>query len=99
MKLTEQQKDTSYLLRLTRKLQKNYWSGGMNRSFVLVCQELGIPNIEYHNIARKQVRGTSVQEWADFDVLQFTEHQKLLSQFEKETLTSYLKECMEALRL
>ena len=24
--------------------------GGMNRSFVLVCQELGIPNIEYHNI-------------------------------------------------
>ena len=71
----------------------------MNRSFVLVCQELGIPNIEYHNIARKQVRGTSVQEWADFDVTQFTEHQKLLTQSEKEILSSYLSKCEKKLHL
>jgi len=71
----------------------------MNRSFVLTCLDLGIPNIEYHNISNKQVRNTSIQEWADYSVQQFTEHQKILEPSEKQQLSSYLIQCEETLRL
>lgn len=55
--------------------------------------DLEIPNIEYHNLSNKQVRNTSIQEWVDYSIQQFTEHQKILEPSEKQQLSSYLKEC------
>ncbi len=71
----------------------------MNNNFTLTCLDLGIPNMEYHNLSNKQVRNTSIQEWVDYSIQQFTEHQKLLEASEKQSLISYLKECEEKLQL
>ena len=71
----------------------------MNNNFVLTCLDLEIPHIEYHNLSNKQVRGTSIQEWSDYSVERFTEHQKLLEPSEKQQLSSYLIQCEETLRL
>ncbi len=71
----------------------------MNNNFILTCLDLGIPNMEYYNISNKQVRNTSIQEWSDYSIQQFTEHQNVLEQSEKQQLLSYLKECEEKLRL
>ncbi len=71
----------------------------MNRPFTLTCLDLGISNIEYHNFSDKQVRNTSIQEWVDYTIEQFTEHQKILEQYEKQQLSSYLIQCEEKLRL
>ncbi len=71
----------------------------MSNNFVLTCLDLGIPNMEYHNISNKQVRNTSIQEWVNYSIQQFTEHQKLLEQPEKQQLSSHLIQCEETLRL
>jgi len=77
----------------------NYWIGGMSSSFALMCLDLAIPNMEYHNISNKQVRNTSIQEWVDYTIEQFTEHQNVLETSEKLQLSSYLIQCEEKLRL
>ena len=71
----------------------------MSNNFVLTCLDLGIPNIEYHNISNKAVRNTSIQEWSNYSVQQFTEHQNVLESSEKQQLSSHLIQCDETLRL
>ncbi len=71
----------------------------MSNNFVLTCLDLGIPNMEYHNISNKVVRNTSIQEWVSYPIQQFTEHQKILEQSKKQQLSSYLIQCEETLRL
>jgi len=67
------------------------------RSFILVCQELDIPNIEYQNIPNKQVGKITVQQWADYSVEQFLEEYNKLSRVEKMILVESLIICEEIL--
>ena len=39
----------------------------MTRSFILMCNELGISDIECMKISRKLVHGITIEEWADYD--------------------------------
>jgi len=71
----------------------------MSSSFAMMCLDLAIPNIEYHNLSNKQVRNTSIQEWVDYTIEQFTEHQNVLEASEKLQLSSYLIQCEAKLRL
>ena len=67
------------------------------RSFVLVCQELGISNIDH--FAQIQVRGTSIEEWANYSVEEFIERTKFLSESERESLVSHMSKCADTLHL
>lgn len=66
------------------------------RSLALVCQEMGIPDIEV--ILKKEIDGISIEEWANQNLIHFLENQKLLSEKQKEELADYLKKCEEVLR-
>jgi len=70
----------------------------MNRSFILMCNELGILDIEYMKISRKMVHGITIEEWADYDKKKFLDAQRLLTDSEKGVLVSYLKSCEGILR-
>lgn len=69
------------------------------RSFVLVCQELGISNIEYDGLLSKEINGITIQEWADYSLYQFIENESLLTEIQKNQLTVYLKKCEDVLKL
>lgn len=71
----------------------------MKRSLALICQELGITNIEFANILGKEIDGLSIEEWANQNLDQFLESQELLSDEQKRILKLYLKKCEEMLRL
>ena len=67
------------------------------RSFILVCQELGIENAEYSNIVSKKIHGFSIEEWVNFNTEDFIKYQSQLSRHEKIELWDYLLRCQEVL--
>jgi len=69
------------------------------RSLSVICQELGIPDIEIHNILSLEIDGLSIEEWANQNVQQFQESQQLLDDNQKRILSLYLKKVEEMLRL
>jgi len=69
------------------------------RSLSIVCNELGINDIEIHNILSLKINGLSIEEWANQNVTQFQESQKLLTDKQRRTLELYLKKVEEMLRL
>jgi len=68
-------------------------------SLALLCLDLDIQNIEYEQIQQLMISNISVQEWVNFDIKKFVEHEKILSNYEKKILASHLKRCKESLRL
>jgi len=69
------------------------------RSFVLICQELGINNIEYCDLILEKIDNITIQEWSDYNVEHFKARQALLSEEQKRILAIYLKKCEELLKL
>ena len=69
------------------------------RSLSIVCQELGIPNIEIYPILSLEIDGLSIEQWANQNVEQFQESQELLSADQKRILSLYLKKVEQMLRL
>lgn len=69
------------------------------RSLSIVCQELGIPNIEIYPILSLEIDGLSIEQWANQNVEQFQESQELLSIDQKRILSLYLKKVEQMLRL
>jgi len=69
------------------------------RSLSVVCQELGIPDMEIHDILSLEIDGLSIEEWANQNLQQFQESQKLLDDNQKRILSLYLKKVEEMLRL
>lgn len=58
---------------------------------------MGIPDVEV--ILKKEIDGISIEEWANLNLEQFLENQKLLSDKQKQELAEYLKKCEEVLQL
>lgn len=69
------------------------------RSFILICNDLGIDEIEYTAISNLIVHGISIQEWSDLELSEFTKKKSELTQKENRLLIDYLKRCEEILRL
>jgi len=69
------------------------------RSLSVICNELGIPDLEIHDILILEIGGLSIEEWANQNVKQFQESQKLLDDDQKRILSLYLKKVEEMLRL
>lgn len=69
------------------------------RSLSIICQELGIPDIEIHHILSLEIDGLSIEEWANQNLQQFQESQELLNENQKRILSLYLKKVEEMLRL
>ena len=69
------------------------------RSLSILCQELGIPNIEIYPILSLEIDGLSIEQWANQNVEQFQESQELLSADQKRILSLYLKKVEQMLRL
>jgi len=69
------------------------------RSLSVVCNELGIPDMEIHDILSLEIDGLSIEEWANQNLEQFQESQELLSENQKRILSLYLKKVEEMLRL
>jgi len=69
------------------------------RSLSVICQELGIPDIEIHDILSLEIDGLSIEEWSNQNLEQFQESQQLLSENQKRILSLYLKKVEEMLRL
>lgn len=67
------------------------------RSLAIVCQELGIPDVE--TILKQEIDGLSIEQWANQNLEQFLESQELLSDKQKKILAQYLKQCEEVLRV
>ncbi len=70
----------------------------MNRSFIVVCNELGISDIECMPFSQIMIHGITVEQWADYSKEEFLKHQRLLTDNEKEVLAFYLKICEGILR-
>lgn len=69
------------------------------RSLYVICNELGIPDLEIHDILILEIGGLSIEEWANQNVKQFQESQKLLDDDQKRILSLYLKKVEEMLTL
>jgi len=69
------------------------------RSLAIVCQELGIPDMETFHILSLEIDGLSIEEWSNQNVMQFQESQELLSSDQKRILAIYLKKVEEILKL
>ena len=69
------------------------------RSFILICNDLGIDEIEYSAISNIIVHGISIQEWSDLKLSEFTKKKSELTEKENRLLIDYLKRCEEILRL
>jgi len=69
------------------------------RSFVLICQELGISNIEYCDLILEKIDNITIEQWSDYNVENFKARQSLLSDEQKRILSIYLKKCEEMLKL
>lgn len=69
------------------------------RSLSIICQDLGIPNIEFYPILSLEIDGLSIEEWANQNVEQFQESQELLSADQKRILSLYLKKVEQMLRI
>jgi len=69
------------------------------RSLAVICQELGIDDMEVSNILSLEIDGLSIEEWANQNLQQFQESQELLSDSQKRILSLYLKKVEEMLRL
>lgn len=69
------------------------------RSLSVVCQELGISNIEFYPILSLEIDGLSIEEWANQNVEQFQESQELLTIDQKRILSLYLTKVEQMLRL
>lgn len=70
---------------------------GQLRSFIVVCDELGIPNFESMNISKASVGGISIEQWADMGKEEFIQEVQNLSVAKKSLLEKYLKKCEELL--
>ncbi len=66
-------------------------------SFVLVCHDLGMPNVEYEYLIRQKIADKSIEQWANYSVNEFTRYQKMLSPSEKDALAEYLVQCEKKL--
>lgn len=69
------------------------------RSFILICNDLGIEEIEYSTILKIIVHGISIQEWSDLKLIEFMKKKSELTEKENRLLIDYLKRCEEILRL
>ena len=69
------------------------------RSLSIICQDLGIPNIEFYPILSLETDGLSIEQWANQNVNQFQESQELLSNDQKRILSVYLKKVEQMLKL
>jgi len=69
------------------------------RSLSIICNDLGIPNIEIYPILSLVIDGLSIEEWANQNVEQFQESQELLSADQKRILSLYLKKVEQMLKL
>jgi len=69
------------------------------RSLSVICNELGIPDLEIRDILILEIGGLSIEEWANQNVKQFQESQKLLDEDQKRILSLYLKKVEEMLRI
>lgn len=63
------------------------------RSFILICNELGIPEIEYSALSQIIIHKLSIQEWTDLPLDEFTKKKSKLTTEEKRLLVECLKEC------
>lgn len=69
------------------------------RSFLGICADLNIPNIEYvSTMAEITINGISIQQWADMDEKQFIIHIKSLDKKQRKSVEMALKSCELALR-
>ena len=69
------------------------------RSLSIICQDLGISNIEFYPILSLEIDGLSIEEWANQNVEQFQESQELLTGDQKRILSLYLKKVEQMLKL
>jgi len=69
------------------------------RSLSIICQDLGIPNIEIYPILSLEIDGLSIEQWANQNIEQFVESQELLSLDQKRILSLYLKKVEQMLKL
>ena len=69
------------------------------RSLSIICQELGIPDIEIRPILSLEIDELSIEQWANQNVEQFQVSQKLLTIDQKRTLSLYLKKVEQILQL
>ncbi len=69
------------------------------RSLSILCQELGIPNIEIYPVLSLEIDGLSIEQWANQNVEQFQESQELLSADQKRILSLYLTKVEQMLRI
>ena len=69
------------------------------RSLSIICQDLGIPNIELYPVLSLVIDGLSIEEWANQNVEQFQESQELLTGDQKRILSLYLKKVEQMLKL
>lgn len=69
------------------------------RSFLVVCSELNIPDLEYiTSVAGMKINHISVQQWADMDTKQFILESASLDETQKKTLKDSLRSCVLSLR-
>jgi len=69
------------------------------RSLSIICNDLGILNIEIYPILSLAIDGLSIEQWANQNVEQFQESQELLSLDQKRILSLYLKKVEQMLKL
>ena len=69
------------------------------RSLSIICQDLGISNIEMYPILSLEIDGLSIEQWANQNIEQFLESQELLSGDQKRILSLYLKKVEQMLKL
>lgn len=67
------------------------------RSFVVVCNELGISNFESMNVSGAIIGGITIEQWADMNKKEFAQNSQNISADEKLLLAKYLKKCEELL--
>ena len=63
------------------------------RSFVVVCTEIGIHDIEIMDMLKFQIHGFSIEQWANCNITEFMYNQQTLSDYEKIVLADYLRKC------
>lgn len=67
----------------------------MNKSLVVVCDELHITNFE--SILHETISGISVEQYTDMDNISFKKAQLLLNKSERDRLQIIFVEIMEAI--
>jgi len=65
----------------------------MNKSLVIVCDELHITNLE--SIMHETVCGICVEAWVNMKNITFEKFQSTLNELEKQRLEILLSECVE----